>query len=285
MSSFLGQFNFQIIREGQVIAQDATNLPPPSTNRKWVFLHGLMGYGMNWRRIAVSLGTGNDVLLLDQRGHGKSWKPTHGYAPSDFAEDLDKILTELGWSKVILVGHSMGGRNAVSFAARWPERVEKLVIEDIGPDGRPEAIDYFQTLFDAIPTPFPSKISAKEFFMNEFPGSKFGARFGTSKTLGLYLHSNLTDLPDGGMDWRFSKDAIMKIVVQGRASEQWDDFRRLNMPTLLIRGETSLDLSRDVFDRLLVANPNIRGVEIPNAGHWVHYEQPEAFIRELQNFV
>lgn len=285
MSSFLGQFNFQIIRDGQVAAQDVSALPPLSSRRKWVFLHGLMGYGMNWRRIAVGLGTGHEVLLLDQRGHGKSWKPTHGYAPSDFAEDLHQILDELAWDKVILVGHSMGGRNAVAFAARWPERVEKLVIEDIGPDRRPEAVDYFQALFDAIPTPFPSKLRVKEYFMNEFAGSKFGARFGTSKTLGLYLQSNLKDMPDGSMDWRFSKDAIMKIVVQGRASDQWDDFRRLNVPTLLVRGENSEDLSREVYDRVLVANPHLRGVEIPNAGHWVHYDQPEAFLRELQNFV
>lgn len=264
--------------------------PLNSPVKRWVFLHGLMGYGLNWRRIAVSISAGHQVLIFDQRGHGKSFQPSHGFAPSDFAGDLFQIVSELAWERFFLVGHSMGGRNAVSFAARWPEKVEKLVIEDIGPDGRPEAVQYFQELFASIPTPFPTKRRAKDFFMNEFQSSKFGQRFGASETLGQYLYSNLTDgtaLPDGTsapVDWRFSPKAILEIVIQGRATDQWDEFRSLTMPTLLVRGETSQDLDKDTFLRASVSNPNIRGVEIPNAGHWVHYDQADRFIEELRKF-
>lgn len=289
MSLFLSQFNFQIIQDGKVICQSVDQLPAPSPLKKWVFLHGLMGYGLNWRRIAMALSQNHQVLIFDQRGHGKSFHPTHGFAPQDFAEDLKSILDELGWDEVLLCGHSMGGRNAVAFASSWPERLEKLVVEDIGPDGRPAAVEYFKTMFASIPTPFPTKLRAKEFFMNEFARSAFGQKYRVTETLGQYLYSNLSDgvLPDGSaapVDWRFSTEAILAIVQQGRAADQWDQFRRLNVPTLLVRGERSDDLDRSTFERVLLANPHIHGVEIPNAGHWVHYDQPEAFIRELKKF-
>lgn len=289
MSLFLTQFNFQIIQDGKLISQSAEALPPPSPLKKWVFLHGLMGYGLNWRRIALSMSQNHQVLIFDQRGHGRSFRPSHGFAPSDFAGDLKQIVDELGWDRFYLCGHSMGGRNAVSFASSWPERLEKLVIEDIGPDGRPEAVTYYQALFDSIPTPFPTKLRAKEFFMNEFARSAFGQKHGVTDTLGQYLYSNLSDglLPDGSagpVDWRFSKEAMLDVVRLGRAADQWDQFRKLNLPTLLVRGERSEDLDRSTFERVLLANPLIEGVEVPNAGHWVHYDQPQAFIDELKRF-
>jgi pimeloyl-ACP methyl ester carboxylesterase len=281
MSLFLSQFNFQIIQDGKLISQSAEALPSASPRKKWVFLHGLMGYGLNWRRIALSVSQNHQVLIFDQRGHGRSFRPSHGYAPRDFAEDLKQIVDELGWEEFYLCGHSMGGRNAVDFASAWPHRIEKLVIEDIGPDGRPEAVEYYRALFDSIPTPFPTKLRAKEFFMNEFARSAFGLQHGVTDTLGQYLYTNLSDDP---VDWRFSPEAMLEIVRLGRAADQWDDFRKLNIPTLLVRGERSTDLDRGTFERVLLANPLIEGVEISNAGHWVHYDQAQAFIDELKRF-
>jgi esterase len=269
MSSYLAQFNYQLLG--------------PENGRRWVFLHGLMGYALNWRRIATGLQQTERILIYDQRGHGKSWKPLTGYAAEDYAQDLHLILEELGWEKIILVGHSMGGRNALEFAHLFPEKVDRLVIEDIGPEGDPKAVDYYHWLFGLIPTPFDSKLKAKEFFLNEFK-SKVQGRSQNPETLGQYLYSNIIDREDGKADWRFSKEAMIASVVQGRAQDRWSELRALPMPTLVIRGENSGELSRQTFEHMVLANPRIEGVEISNAGHWVHSDQPEEFLQAIRKF-
>lgn len=271
MSSYISEFNYQILG--------------PDGGHKWVFLHGLMGFGLNWRRIASDLTKSgqNQALIFDQRGHGRSMKPLTGYAPDDFADDLHLITDELGWNRFFLVGHSMGGRNAVAFAHKFPQKVEKLVIEDIGPEGDADAPAYYQWLLNLVPTPFSSKLQAKEFFMNEFPKLIFG-KTENPDTLGSFLYTNLEDKPDGTVDWRFHKEAIILSVLQGRAKDFWQEFRALPMETLIIRGEASSHLSRAVFERMKVSNPRISGVEISNAGHWVHSEQPEQFLAAIRLF-
>ncbi|PIS09755.1 MAG: alpha/beta hydrolase [Bdellovibrio sp. CG10_big_fil_rev_8_21_14_0_10_47_8] len=269
MSSYLSQFNYQLLGV--------------ESGRCWVFLHGLMGYGLNWRKIATGLQDTERILIFDQRGHGKSWKPLTGYAPDDYADDLYLILQELGWDRIILVGHSMGGRNALAFAHKFPEKVERLVIEDMGPEGVASAPDYYRWLLDVVPTPFANKLQAKEFFMNQFKPLVKG-RVENPETLGAYFYSNIQEQPDGSADWRFSKQAIIDTVVQGRANDQWDAFRALPMPTLIVRGQDSKELSREIFEKMKLANPRVEGVEIPNAGHWVHSDQSDQFLEVIRKF-
>lgn len=250
-----------------------------------MFLHGLMGYGNNWRKIASGLQQTDQVLTYDQRGHGKSMKPATGYAPEDFADDLFLITQELGWEKFVLVGHSMGGRNAMNFAFRFPQKLEKLVIEDIGPEGDSSAPAKYRRLLGMVPTPFSTKLHAKEFFLNEFKPLAAAEGFKNLDTLGMYLYSNLIDVTDGGIDWRFSKDAILSAVIQGRAKDRWNELEGLTVSTLLIRGSDSDELSHETYERILKCNPLIKGVEIANAGHWVHYEQAEQFLQSIREFV
>src|SRR4051812_14696740 len=96
-----------------------------------VFLHGLLGSTRNWMNIVPAFEENWQVLNIDQRGHGKSIKRDSGYAPQDFAQDLKEILSELKISEAVLVGHSMGGRNALTFTSLFPQMVKKLVLEDI----------------------------------------------------------------------------------------------------------------------------------------------------------
>lgn len=282
MSSYLAQFNYQFLRGGgkAVSLQEAQSLK--TNDRKWIFLHGLMGYGLNWRKIVSGLGPHEVSLIFDQRGHGKSWQPATGYAPEDYADDVRLIADEIGWDKFMLVGHSMGGRSALMFASKFAERIEKLVVEDIGPEAQVNATEYYEQLLSAVPTPFPNKLAAKQFFMNEF-ARKTKVR-GDVETIGLYLYSNIIDLPDGTADWRFSKNAIFESIRLGRAKDHWAELRALSVPTLVLRGSNSLELPREVFQKIAVANPRIRTFEVLNAGHWIHYDQPEVFISQLKQF-
>jgi pimeloyl-ACP methyl ester carboxylesterase len=259
MSAALDQFHHQIYG--------------PETGRPWVFLHGLMGFLNNWRKIISGLESTERCLSYDQRGHGRSMKPATGYSPEDYANDLKIILDELAWPKVILVGHSMGGRNALNFAHRFPERVEKLVIEDIGPESSDGNLEYYQILLGLVPAPFKDRASARAFFSGEFL-----ARARTRdnpKMLAEYFYANMEEKSDGTVSWRFSPEAVLESVHQGQLRDRWDEVRSLKVETLLVKGENSRELGLEIYEKMLESNKLIHGVIIPKAGHWVHADQPD----------
>lgn len=275
MTPTLNQFNYQI-HEASKNEGSSGNSP----EEIWVFLHGLMGYSQNWMRIVKLLG--KKSLTLDQRGHGKSFKPDSGYAPEDFADDLKMILASLNFSKIRLVGHSMGGRNAIVFTARYPELVSSLVIEDMGPGKKEGSPSYYQKLFSLIPEKFESRATAKAFLLGDF--NREAVALGQPASIGAYFYSNLIETAAGDVDFRFSRSAMLEIVRKGHERDFWPDFESIKCPTLVVRGADSTELSSAVFQQMLARNPRAQGVEIPNAGHWVHADQPQLFADALLEF-
>ena len=265
---YLDQFHYQITgnREGH----------------KLVFLHGLMGSAANWRRIATAFEDQFQVLAFDQRGHGRSFQPPDGYHPRDYAQDLARILDDLCWQQVALVGHSMGGRNALEFALHFAQRVKCLVIEDIGPEASVEAMLRIERLLEAVPTPFVSRQEMRRFFEEEYPHRI--AWYPQPQVVSRFLQANIEQKSDSTQDWRFSKPGILKSLREGRKEDRWDALANLHMPVLIVRGESSRDLERQTFERMKKTLPTAQAVEIPGAGHWVHFDQPEAFIQALKGF-
>ncbi len=260
-----------------------------------VLLHGVMGSAANWRRVARDLSDQFTVFAYDSRGHGRSSHADLGerplaYSPDGLAEDLDRLLMELSQRRdvgslsqlalrpIILIGHSMGGRVAYTFAAKFPQRVCGLVIEDIGPRTGESGKSLVERVLKAVPVPFESKRMAQVWFAEEFP--KLFADLPDARTLGAWLYTNIDD----GAGWRFHVEGIRQAVAT-ELWERWEEIVQLRAPTLLIRGERSNDLPREIFEKMLVANPRINGIEIPNAGHWVHSEQFEAFMGALRPFL
>ena len=254
-----------------------------NTEQRIVFVHGLMAFSANWRKIANKLEDRYQCLIYDQRGHGRSFKPESGYTPQDFAEDLNKITQELGWSTFHLVGHSMGGRVAMVFANMFPEKVRTLTIEDIGADVQPNSYKYYENMLNVVPTPFDTKDAMKTFFENEFLN-----RFKPSEdpvVLKTFLMANIVEAENGQYDWKFSKQAIVEIVREGHMKDRWLELSSFKMPVLLVRGEKSHVLYAEEYEKMLQINPVITGVEIKGTGHWVHYEKYEEFTQQLSNFI
>lgn len=270
---FLSNFNYSILGD--------------NSNSRIVFIHGLMAFSANWRKIASRLQSDFQCLIYDQRGHGRSFKPVSDYSPEVFAEDLNKITDELGWDHFYLVGHSMGGRNAMVFADMYPHKVKKLVIEDIGPEIDPQSYLYYENMLNRVPTPFKSKEDIKAYFRDDFE-KNFKAKENIA-VLSTFLQANIELVPEGSgkelYDWRFSKEAVFQIVKEGHTQDRWKEVKNFTMPVLLVRGENSHVLSSDVYEKMLKANPNIQGLEIKNAGHWVHFEKYEEFTAALREFL
>lgn len=250
---------------------------------KLVFLHGLMGSGANWRPIASAFANEYQILTYDQRGHGRSYHPESGYRPKDYAEDLKQILDELGWMEPIgLVGHSMGGRNALEFAFHFAHRVKGLVLEDIGPDASSVAIERIEKLLNLVPAPFASRAEMRNFFEQNYPS--LISWYPQPQVISRFFQSNMEQREDGTQDWRFSKEGILATMREGRNEDRWDAYRNLHMPVLIMRGENSSDLSPEVFARMQAVLPSAKAVKIANAGHWVHFDQPKAFISAVKEF-
>jgi pimeloyl-ACP methyl ester carboxylesterase len=266
--SYLDNFHYQITGNPQ--------------GHKLVFLHGLMGSAANWMRVIPAFQEQFHILCFDQRGHGRSFHPESGYHPRDYAHDLKLILEELGWNSSALVGHSMGGRNALEFALHFSRLVKVLVLEDIGPEANWGAFERIERLLSLVPTPFANRAEAKDFFENRYPQKI--SFYPQPEVVSRFFLSNIEQKPDGTQDWRFAKDAILQSMREGRNEDRWDALANLKMPVLIVRGANSPDLPRPVYDRMLATLPSARGVEIPGAGHWVHFEQLEAFIRVLKKF-
>ncbi len=266
---FLDNFNYSVL---------GTN-----SGDRIVFIHGLMAFSANWRKIANRLEGEFQCLIYDQRGHGRSFKPETGYTPEIFAEDLNKITNELGWENFHLVGHSMGGRNAMVFANLYPEKIRTLTIEDIGPDADSKNYMYYENMLNSVPTPFQDKQQIKDFFNQKF-AKDFTPKEAPS-ILSLFLQSNIEEKPDGLFDWKFSKKAIISIVREGHQKDRWHEVSSFKMPVLLIRGQNSHVLKYETFEKMKQMNPNIQGVQIVGAGHWVHYEKYEEFTTVLKDFI
>lgn len=243
---------------------------------KWlIFLHGLLGSGHNWMKITPAFEEEFHILVFDQRGHGKSFKPAHGYAPEDFAGDVEFLMDSLKISKASLIGHSMGGRNAFCFAAENPLRVERLVIEDIGPQKSVDTGRRLVNRVESIPVPFGTKRAAKEYLLGEF---------GDPPT-GNLLYNHVIGLSDGGYGWDFSMSFLREVLEKGRESSYWEQLEGLRCPTLVIRGERSSELGREEFEKMLRVQKNLKGVEVSGAGHVVHFDRPREFIKILKDFL
>jgi esterase len=250
---------------------------------KVVFLHGLLGSAVNWRKITAKFANVYHMLTYDQRGHGRSFQPTDGYAPVDYAADLHVILNELGWDKVFLVGHSMGARNALEFTHLYPERARGLVLEDIPATKPLENSSKTETMIRAAPVPFATRRAAKEFFLNDFV-QMFRDR-PQVEMLGQFFYANIVENEQGQGVWRFHMPGIIQTIRVGRSRDWNTVLKTLQVSTLLIRGSTSDELSHEDYQMICALNPLIQGVEIAPAGHWVHTDQPEQFCVAVENFI
>ena len=237
-----------------------------------VILHGLFGSADNWYSIAKDLEGSFTLYLVDQRNHGDS-PHSSVWNYEVMVEDVRELLVTEGLDSVYLMGHSMGGKTAMNFAVRYPGRVRKLIVGDIAPRYYPIHHQVILEGLNALDlSQLQSRKEADEHLAKFIP--ELGIRQFLLKSLGR----------DGqGFAWKINLPVITeKIEEVGKALEEGAIFEG---PTLFLSGANSNYIQEKDLSDMKRHFPNFTWVSIPNAGHWLHAEQPQAVIKEIRNFL
>ena len=252
-----------------------------ATQPTMVLLHGLRGHAHAWDDVAAAFCADYHILALDQRGRGESdWAPDGDYSTRAYVDDLAGFCDALNLPPLTLVGHSMGGRNSMAFTARYPERVERLIIVDIGPTVDPRGAERIKQEIRQVPEVFDSFDAVLAYMSQQ-------NRYASDAVLRRRLHYATTTLPDGKIGWRYDL-AIREQSRNGTAApaeDLWPQLARITCPTLIVRGTETDLLSPDVARQMLDALPQARLAEVQRAAHMVFEENPEGFIAAVRPFL
>jgi esterase len=245
-----------------------------------LLLHGFMAHAHVWDAFALEFRSRYHVISLDQRGHGESdWSEEFAYKIDDHVFDICSFVETLALDSIILVGHSMGGRNALFYAACFPEKIGRLVLVDSrlwDSEGSSKAlmemllhfplqaptleavIDSIRELYPLLPPEFARHI----------------ARYGYRQTKG------------GEFVPRYDTRISLQCQTMGCSTENlWSFLSDLSCPTLIVRGEKSPFLSKEDAKRIVDHLP--RGIlkEISHSTHMPAQENLEEFKAVVCNFL
>ena len=240
------------------------------------FLHGGSAHAHWFDRVAPAFNDRFHVIALDQRGHGESeWAKPPAYATENFAADLLGFIDALGLGQVALIGHSMGGHNAMSFSAWHPDRVQALVIIDSRPMIPTDRLDRLRRRGERTLRPYPSREAAAQSF-RLVPRE-------TNADPALLAHMGAAGVVERDGAWVYRFDPASN--AERRPVDAWTLLDRITAPTLIARGELSPVLPRDMADKLRSAIRGASLVEIPASYHHVTFDNPAGFVLELDRFL
>lgn len=241
------------------------------TGQPMVILHGLFGNSDNWQTHAKKLADYYRVILVDQRNHGHSqWSEDFSYEL--MAEDLFKLFQDLNLKKVLLIGHSMGGKTAIRFTQHHSELIEKLMVIDIGIKEYPmHHTEILKGLHSIDLNRISSRGEAESILSKSIDSN--GVR--------QFLLKNLYWIEKGKLAWRMNIPVLereMKNILSPMPKHE------ILTPTLFIRGALSNYILDEDIEDLEEVFPDMSLVTINNAGHWVHAEAPAEFLDQILSF-
>jgi len=237
-----------------------------------ILLHGLFGAAKNLGVIARALAKQARVISLDLRNHGDS---PHDAAMSYglMADDVAETLAAKNIKTAFVVGHSMGGKTAMTLALTRPEIVEKLAVMDIAPVSYNHSYDDYAAAMLALPlTPNLTRHDADAALADAIPEPAFRAFLLNNLVLGEAPH------------WRV---ALAEIKAAMPNLIKWDDpdGTPYTGPTLFLRGANSDYVRPSADAKIMALFPNAQRATIEGAGHWLHAEKPREVIAALQEFL
>lgn len=242
-----------------------TNLPA------LLIAHGLFGSARNCGAIAKRLANNRQVITVDMRNHGDSpWHNTHGYA--DMADDLAAVIAAHGGQMDVL-GHSMGGKAAMVLALTQPQSVARLLIGDIAP----VAYSHSQNaLIDAM-----ESLDLTELSSRSDADTRLSDQINAAAIRAFLLQS--LDLKAQPPRWRLNLSVLRAEMdrIIGWPAEIRGQF---DHPTLFLAGAQSDYVLPEHRATIKSLFPKAHFAKIPDAGHWLHADQPRAFEGVIRSF-
>ncbi|UOA07483.1 alpha/beta fold hydrolase [Methylobacter sp. S3L5C] len=235
-----------------------------------IILHGFFASSRNWRQVAEKLAANFHVYVLDLRNHGTSpHHPVMDYPT--MAADLLQFMDTHHLTTASVLGHSMGGKVAMWFALNHPERIDQLIVVDIAPISYTHCFNHLIKALKALPL---SKISnrkqAELFLATDIPELSYRQ----------FLLQNLI-LKDGAYDWRVDLDIFLFMAPNIIAFPDGEKIAPYTGKTLFLAGAQSDFVKASDINTLF---PNATLTVIGNAGHWLHVQQPDIFIKQVEEF-
>ena len=237
-------------------------------------IHGFLGMSDNWKTLAIHYAALDfEVHLLDMRNHGRSFHSDE-FNYSIMANDVLDYCNAKKIEKFDLIGHSMGGKVAMEFATQHPEMINKLVVADIGPKFyAPHHQDILAGLNAIDFDKKPSRTAIEQILTAYIPD------LGTRQ----FLMKNLYWKTPDQLDFRFNLKVLNnQIDTIGIALTKNALFKK---PTLFIRGGNSNYVLDEDVAAIKTHFPDLTLETIPNAGHWLHAENPKLFVELTAQFL
>jgi esterase len=240
-----------------------------------VLLHGLCGNAHYWDFFARNMRGDYHILALDQRGHGDSdWAQSYG--PKDYVLDLEAFVAQLGLDNIVLIGHSMGGINAVIYTARHPELVSRLVIVDIGPEIAAAGVERMERERASEPEAFGSEEEAISYMRKLEPRQP-------DDFVRHQMKYALRREEKGRLTFKYDK----KLRGTELRSPQWlwEHVNQIICPALLIHGAESDMLAAEVAQTMAGSLAFGSVIDVEGAGHSVPGDNPKAFEAVVRDFL
>lgn len=246
-----------------------------------VIIHGLYGSSDNWVNMGRRLAENYTVYMIDQRNHGRSpFTEEHTY--NTMRDDLAEFFEQQQIEKASILGHSMGGKTAMWFAADYPEKVKKLVIADIAPKDYMLLKDENQFYLHRN-----ILLALKEIDISNVKSRKeiddlLSERIDSAMIRQFLLKNVTKDKQTGLYKWRINVDVLydyLDEIVNG-VNLRWFDARIpiTAYPVIFIRGLKSNYIMDEDIPLIKEIYPDASIIDIPDAGHWLHVEKPDEFM-------
>lgn len=255
-----------------------------------LFLHGVGLTARTWDLVCLGLRRDFHCVALDQRGHGDSDWPADGdYGTEALCADVQGVVKRLELDRFFLVGHSMGGMVALSYAVAEAPSLCGLVVVDSAPGERTPApapapaASPPNRVFDFMSG--PAELDSVEAFVER------AMAFNPARDPRLLRRSllhNLRQLPDGRWTWKYDRGRILgrdraRMAASRRAL--WDALPAVTCPTLLLRGARSESLSDATAAEFAAALPNGQWETIADAGHTIQGDNPRGLLLAVEPFL
>ena len=241
-----------------------------------LLLHGITANAYVWEPVAERLSRSFRVIAIDQRGHGRSGRPAGaGYSAEHYAEDVADVIDALALGPALVVGHSLGARNALVAGALHPDKICAVAAIEFTPFIEPRVFDALEARVEGGDRRFSSLAEVRRYLGQRYPLLPEAAIARRAE----YGYARLRD----GSFAPLADASAMARTCKGLRAELAPAVRALGVPCLLVRGAASKVVSEVAFDRTAALRPDFATLVVENADHYVHEESPGIIAHAVED--